>query len=48
MFSRDDVFSALLFFADNVTGPFVIASGIAAIPVLLVTPLLAGASKSAP
>jgi hypothetical protein len=46
MFSRGDVFSAMLFFADNVTGPFVIVSGIAAIPVLLVTPLLVGTAKS--
>jgi hypothetical protein len=44
---RGDVFSALLFFADNVTGPFVIVSGIVAIPVLLATPLLAGISKGA-
>jgi hypothetical protein len=43
--SRGDVFSALLFFADNVTGPFVVASGIVAIPVLLATPLLAGSTK---
>jgi Family of unknown function (DUF6121) len=47
-FDRGDVFSALLFFADNVTGPFVVASAIVAIPVLLVTPLLAGNVKRSP
>lgn len=39
--THGNVFSALLFFTANATGPFVIASAILAAPVILGTPLLA-------
>lgn len=42
---RADAFAALFFFAESVTGPFVIASALIAIPVVLFTPLLAGSSN---
>lgn len=38
---RADLFSALFFFAESVTGPFVIASALIALPVVLFAPLLA-------
>ena len=42
---RADSFAALFFFAENVTGPFVVASALIALPVVLLTPLLAAGSN---
>lgn len=44
-FDRGDFFAALFFFAQSVTGPFVVASAIIAIPVVLFAPLLASSSN---
>lgn len=44
-FDRGDFFAGLFFFAVSVTGPFVVASAIVAIPVVLFTPLLASSSN---
>ncbi|MEO6944816.1 MAG: DUF6121 family protein [Lacisediminihabitans sp.] len=38
---RADMFSALFFFAESVTGPFVVASALISLPVVLLAPLLA-------
>ena len=43
--ARADAFAALFFFAENATGPFVIASALIALPVVLFTPLLAAGSN---
>ena len=42
---RADAFAALFFFAESVTGPFIIASAAIAVPVVLFTPLLATSSN---
>lgn len=42
---RADAFAALFFFAESATGPFVVASALISVPVVLFTPLLAGSSN---
>lgn len=42
---RADLFAAVLFFAAAVTGPFIVASALLAIPVVLFTPLLASSTS---
>lgn len=42
---RADSFAALFFFAESVTGPFVVASAIISLPVVLFTPLLAASAN---
>lgn len=44
-FDRGDVFAALFFFAHSITGPFIVASALAAIPVVLFAPLLASSTN---
>lgn len=44
-FAREDIFAGLFFFAQNVTGPFVAASALAAIPVVLLAPLMASSNN---
>jgi hypothetical protein len=43
--NRGDLFTALFFFAESVTGPFVVASALLALPVVLFTPLLAASTN---
>ena len=45
MFDRGDSFAGLFFFAHSVTGPFIVASALAAIPVVLFAPLLASTTN---
>lgn len=42
---RADFFAALFFFAESVTGPFVVASAIISLPVVLFAPLLAASTN---
>lgn len=42
---RADSFAALFFFAESATGPFVVASALISVPVVLFTPLLAGSNR---
>lgn len=42
---RGDMFAGFFFFAHSVTGPFIVASALAAIPVVLFAPLLASSSN---
>ncbi|MEO7123221.1 MAG: DUF6121 family protein [Lacisediminihabitans sp.] len=44
-FDRGDMFAALFFFAQSITGPFIVASALAAIPVVLFAPLLASSTN---
>ncbi len=45
MFDRGDGFAGLFFFAQSVTGPFIAASALAVIPVVLFAPLLASTTN---
>jgi hypothetical protein len=42
---RADLFAALFFFAESATGPFVVASALISVPVVLFAPLLAASSN---
>lgn len=42
---RADLFAAVLFFATEVTGPFIVTSAIIAVPVVLFAPLLASSAS---